>query len=250
MERALDVSDRFVAEALTSQADGICAVTLRVIANGARVRQSVFHDDRKAADKSVAPNAAELMHRAVSANRRVISDGHVPGQRACVGEDAMRADVAIVGDMRLCHKQVVVADGRQATATGCAAIQRYVFADDVALPDDEPRLFALVFQILWRLTDGSEGIDDCAAADFAGAFDDNVPGDFDTIVQGNVIADERIGADFDVRAELRLGADDGGWVQHKVEFGIRNSEFGIISQSFRTPYSAFRISFLIPICQS
>src|SRR6185436_6833428 len=58
----------------------IYSITLRVVADGERERQSVFHHHRVAADISLAADAAELMHARIRADVRTVIDGDMAGQ--------------------------------------------------------------------------------------------------------------------------------------------------------------------------
>ena len=60
-----------------------------------------------AADEGVLADAAELMDRAERADRGEVADLDVAGQRGVVGEDRVRADVAVVRDVRVGHEEVV-----------------------------------------------------------------------------------------------------------------------------------------------
>ena len=71
-----------------------------------------------------------------------------------------------------------------------AAIHCHVFAYDVVLADDQPSVFAFVFQILRRLAQRNERKNLCALANFTWAFDDYVAGEFDFVVNDDLVADD------------------------------------------------------------
>src|SRR5262249_54600335 len=162
------------------------------------------------------------------AERDMIADSHMSCERHAVGEHIFRSDCAIVRDVRLGHKQVVVAHRGQRAATSRAAVHRHAFADDVASSDHEARLLAFELQVRWRLADRGEGIDSCALADLARAFDDYVSGDLHVIVNSDAIADDRIWADCDICAESRALIDNCCWMNHtdNREWGMGSGECG------------------------
>ena len=55
-------------------------------------------------------NLAELVDEAEAAEDHVVVDLDVPCQRGGIGEDALVADDAVVGDVHVGHDPVVVAD--------------------------------------------------------------------------------------------------------------------------------------------
>ena len=73
-------------------------------------------------------DAAELMDGRERTDGRVIVDVDVPRQRGVVREDRVRANVAIVRDVRVGHEEVVRLDRGPPTATGRAAINRNKFS--------------------------------------------------------------------------------------------------------------------------
>src|SRR6185369_3851406 len=144
--------DLLFGEAASPKPDRVLAVAPRVIANGARVWQRVLDHHRVASDESVLPDSAELMHARISADRRVVFDKHVTGERRSVAEDDIAADVAIVRNMRMSHEQVVRANLGQASATVSSAVQRREFAKRIALARDKTRWLAGILEVLGRLT--------------------------------------------------------------------------------------------------
>ena len=72
-------------------------------------------------------------------------------QGCAIGHDDFVAQLTIVGDMRVRHEQVVIADLRHALIVGRAAIHRDEFAKHVAVADFEARWLALVLLVLRRI---------------------------------------------------------------------------------------------------
>src|SRR5215475_428543 len=144
------------------------------------------------------------MHAYEGGDSGLIADRNVSGERRVVGEYIARSDYAIVRDVGLGHEQIVVAHRSQRSAARRAAVHRHIFADDVAPPDHQARLFTFEFQVLRRLAERSEWINSRALADLARTFNDDVSGDLHVFMNGHMIADDRIGADRDIRAEPSL----------------------------------------------
>ena len=78
--------------------------------HGHRIRQHVFGHHAIAADESVLPDPAKLMHAAERLNHRPILHDDVPCERHRVSELRVIADPHIVRHMRVSHQQIVVAD--------------------------------------------------------------------------------------------------------------------------------------------
>src|SRR5262249_54263230 len=76
--------------------------------------------------------------------------------------------------------------------------------------------------------------------DLTGAFDNDVSGGLHVIVNGDIGADDRIGADADVFADPRARTDNCSWMNHTMDWecGMRNAECGaFLPLSFRIPHS-------------
>lgn len=137
-----------------------------------------------------------------SAEYGVVFHRHVSGQRCAIGKNIVRTDYAIVRNVRLSHKQIVIADRSDESASSRAAIHRHTFADDVAFADDQFCIFALKLQVLRRLTKRGEREDLIAFANLAGAGDDYVAMNFDIVMNCDVITYDGVRADLDVCAKL------------------------------------------------
>ena len=98
----------------------------------------------------------------------------VAAERRVVREHAVRADDAVVPDVRAGHEQIVAADARDQLILGGAAIDRAVLAEGVAVADLQPRRLAVVFQVLRRGADRGELEDLVVAADRGRAVDHDV----------------------------------------------------------------------------
>ena len=82
-------------------------------------------------------DAHELMHRRKPTNNRMITDMHMPSQRRIIRENDSITDITIMRHMRAHHKQAIIANDRDHTATFGARIHRHMFADFIAFADSE-----------------------------------------------------------------------------------------------------------------
>jgi hypothetical protein len=135
----------------------------------------------------------------------------VTGQQDAVSHHHAVADVAIVGDVRAGHEEIVVADRRFALVVQ-AAVDADVLANDVAVADDQPGRGAVEAEVLRWETDGGAGINLILDAHDRGPLDVDHRPDLAAVANGDAGLDDGIGADLNVGADLGLGVDDRGGV--------------------------------------
>ena len=75
------------------------------------------------------------MHAGKAAERHIIVNAHMAGQRGMIGEHRVVADPAVMGDMRRGHDPVMVADHGLAAAARGAAIDGDIFAHGIVRAD-------------------------------------------------------------------------------------------------------------------
>jgi hypothetical protein len=73
---------------------------------------------------------------------------HMAPEKDGVCHDDVVFQMAIMGDVRTCHEEVVVSDDGLAPAACRAGVNGDKFPDDVAVPDDERAVLALEFEVL------------------------------------------------------------------------------------------------------
>jgi hypothetical protein len=78
------------------------------------------------------------------------------GKRRRIRHYDVVTDLAIVCDVSLSHKQIIIADLRQAAAASGSAMNGHEFAYLIMFPDLGRGRFASVFEVLWRKPDGNE----------------------------------------------------------------------------------------------
>jgi len=122
-----------------------------------------------APDIRVAPDAAELVHGAESADVYVIFHRYVPGQCCAVRKYSRASDDAIVGDVRIGHEKIVVPDARDAASARRATAHCAEFAEAIAIANDDFGVLAAEFQVLRIAAHRAERIENVFAPDAGGA---------------------------------------------------------------------------------
>ena len=86
-----------------------------------------------------------------------VLDHDVAAERGAVGDDVTIAEEAIMGDVALHHQEILIAHpGHHAAACG-PWIERNILAYRVTIADQKLARFALIFEILRRVTDSRKG---------------------------------------------------------------------------------------------
>jgi hypothetical protein len=171
----MDLTDAVFAEAAALESDGIQPVRTRpALGRSLREGKHVSRDRRSAADERVRSDAHEVMHGAQRAHGCPVLDDDMASQSRRVCHDYVITDDAVVRNVRVRHDQTVATDASQAAALGRSTIDGHILADDVVIPDLKPRGFTGVTDVLRGKTDGDEGTEAIADADFCGAFDHHV----------------------------------------------------------------------------
>ena len=166
--------------------------------------------------KACAPMCTNWCTPREAAEDRPVADRDVAGELACVGEDGVVADLAVVREVHVGHDPVVVAQARHAGVLRRAAVDRDVLADGVAVADLHPRVGSpLYFLSCGGRADRREVEDAVVAADARVAVEHDVRADPGALADLDVRADDRVGPDLDVRA--RAARPDAtiavGWIR-------------------------------------
>ena len=83
-------------------------------------------DDRKRADSN------KLMYRNQAPHHRHVLDSYESGKGAVVGDNAIIAYDAIVGNMRICHKEIIISYQGFPCAFG-AGVKGAILADNIII---------------------------------------------------------------------------------------------------------------------
>src|SRR6185369_9243090 len=186
------------------------AVRLRRPTDGHGERRHVARHRGVVGNEGMRADHAELVHAGEAAHVHPVAHFDVPAERCVVREHAMRADHAVVPDMRAGHEQIVVGDARDQLVLGRAAVDRAVFAERVAVADLQARRLASILQVLRRRADRGELEDAVLATDRGRSFDNGVRADPGAGADGHAGADHCVRTDLDVRRELRVRRDERG----------------------------------------
>lgn len=153
----------------------------------------------------------------------MVFDGDVAAEGAVVGEDDVVTDLAVVGDVGVAEEEVIGADAGGDGLVG-AAVDGAVFAEDVAVTDDEVGWFAEVLEVLGFSAYGGEGEELVVRADLRGAGEDDVGVEDAAVTELDVRADDAPRADLDIGAQRGFGRDDRGGMDHAVSLRSAGSE--------------------------
>ena len=152
------------------------------------------------------------MNRGQPPDNGHIFDRDMTGEGPVVGHHAMIADNAIVGDMRIGHEEIVVADNCFAVwaRTG---IGRYVFPENVICTDMQRDIVvAFKFFVLGNTSDDRPREKLAIFADGCVALNHAKTSYGDMLINGDALLDNGIRADGDMLPELGLRMDDGCFV--------------------------------------
>jgi hypothetical protein len=137
----------------------------------------------------------------------MIFDHNVPSQRCAVRENDVVSDPAIMGDMRLGHKQVPRANLGKAPALLGASMQRCKLPKGVSVPGKQPASFASILEVRRILARRHERKKDAFAPELGWAIYHAMTGHSHVVVEYNVIADNRVRTDDAIAAYFSFGAD-------------------------------------------
>src|SRR6185295_2952879 len=98
----------------------------------------------------------ELMYRAHAPQNSPVTDRHVTRYLRVIAHDAIIAYGTIMRKMAICHEETIFSD-YCLVFHFCSPIHRYKFADRGIIPDENGRIFALVFHILGNRSDDGSG---------------------------------------------------------------------------------------------
>ena len=211
----LDGFAGFLGETAAFEADLVHRAGGAGVAVHDHVGRNVLHDLGATAHHGVHADAAELVHGHVAAQDGVIFHHDVPGEAGETGHDDVVAEKAVVRDVGVGEKQIVVADDGGGLGSG-GAVDGHAFAENIVIADFEAGDAAFPFQVLGLEPEGDEGKNFIAGAEAGVAIDDGVRMQAAAVAKGDVLADDAVRADMAIGADLRAGMDDGGGVDHGV----------------------------------
>jgi hypothetical protein len=136
----------------------------RVRAVHYRERRHVARRARQAAHDRQAADAHVLVHDAVPRDERVVVHDDVPGDERAARDDDARPEAAVVGDVRVDHHEVRVAEHRVRVGLR-AAVHLAVLPEDVPVADADPARRVAVGHVLRRVAEDGPGMHDVVGAE-------------------------------------------------------------------------------------
>src|ERR1700722_7355053 len=154
------------------------------------------------------------MDRREAAQDDPVADLNMTRERGAVGKHGFATDLTVVGNVRVRHEQVVVADAGDALVVGRAAIHGAVLAKHVAVAYLESGRLALVFLVLRGIAEGGELENVVVGGDRGRGVDDNMRTNNRAGADLHVGTDNGERSNSDVRSELRLRRNNRSRVDH------------------------------------
>ena len=159
-------------------------------------------------------NAAELMHTRKRADRRMIFDQDMAGERSCVGHDDMVAQNTVVADVRIRHQEIVIPDPGVTAAAARSTMDIHVFTKNIVIADRQECFFAFEFQILGIQTDCRKRIEAIAFTNLRRPLDHDMRFETARFSYLNARANPAVRSDPHIITNLGFRADDGGGMDH------------------------------------
>src|SRR2546421_1744765 len=180
------------------------------------------------------------MDRHETADDGTVVNRDMPRHLHTIGDDHIVADDAVMRDVHVRHEKTA-RSYRRLAGRGAAAVDRAVFPDDRAVADLDPRLLALVFQVLRIVADDRAIPDLHALADACVPLEDGVGRDAAALAHGNVRADHA------VRPHGHVGAKLGGRIDERRPVDHLSTTIAIISASATTCPSTNPAPFILQV---
>jgi hypothetical protein len=109
-----------------------------VVAYGSSIWQGIFYHNRKRANECFPAYATKLVYPGIRPKGRMVSDLDVACKRSPIGENNMVPYQAVMGNVGLCHEQVVRSYLGEITAGLCAAMECGEFSKGVSVACAKP----------------------------------------------------------------------------------------------------------------
>src|SRR6267154_346126 len=204
-KRALQSLPSLLAKSLALQPYRINPKTLRLaLRHHARKRRHILRNHRARANVRIPPDPAELMHRRQRTHRHVVFNHHVPRHSRRIRKNRVTSNHAVVSDVRIGHKQIVIADLRRPAALFRPTAHCHRLSKIISIADDQLRPFALERQILRVHSHRAERMKNIARSKLRRTLYHRVTMHDTPISQRNVRANHRERSHRDARAQLRF----------------------------------------------
>src|SRR6266481_3188645 len=204
-KRFLQRLDALGGKSLALQPDRVRAKAPRLpLGDDQRKRRHVLGNHRRRADIRVAAQAAKLVHRRKRAQRYEILYGHVTRQRSAVHEQRIVADLAVVPDVRVRKKKIVIANPRDTAALRGSPADGYMLAKNVCTAHLQFDALATESVVLRIAANHAKRVKHVVICEFRRAAHHRMLVQYGPVAQFHVRADHRIRANPHARAQLRF----------------------------------------------
>jgi hypothetical protein len=78
---------------------------------------------------------------------------YMAGQIGGIGHNDIISQPAIVRDVTVSHQKVIISYDSHPDVGGCGPVDGHIFPDCIVVPDNNPSLFPLEFQVLGACAD-------------------------------------------------------------------------------------------------
>jgi hypothetical protein len=93
------------------------------------------------------------------------------GEGCSISHDHMIVNDAVMSDMGIGHKKIVMSNNRYPAAFLGASVDGNVFSENVIISDDQFGISSPIFQILRDITNGGEGENSAPLSNLGGSLD-------------------------------------------------------------------------------
>jgi hypothetical protein len=186
-----------------------------VHAMGHGKRRQVLADGGPALHHRQRADACELMHQAISGNKRAVLHHGVSGQDCASSEDDMIAEHAVMRHVRMVRDEVVGADDSFLARLG-GALRGEMFAEDILIPDAQSRRRSVILQILGRIADHATGVEFVLRANRGHAGDVNMRSDDAARSDFHRFINHSVGPDLDGGVQFRFRMNNSRWMNHRL----------------------------------
>lgn len=146
--------------------DEVGTIDSGAIAYGFGEGDYILGDDTAGADPAVVTYSAVLVHAAEGSDSGEVFYDGVSGKASGVSEYIVIADDAIMGDVRVGHEVIIVADNRCSSASLSTSMDGAEFAENVVVSDLHFCWSAGVGEVLWQVTDSTALVKSVSVANY------------------------------------------------------------------------------------
>jgi hypothetical protein len=195
-EHILQGLDPLAGKSLSSQSNGIQPIKKRRACSGYSAEgKHILGDNRIPTDESILPYPAELVDTAESTDCGKIIHIDVTAESCPMQKNGLVSNDTIMGNVRIGHEVVIMADNRLFSASDSAPVYGHEFPEYVIVPDLHARLFPFVRDVLGFGPDGRKRGKPTIPSDLCFPVNADVSIDFRAFVKGDLFPDYRVGAD-------------------------------------------------------